>query len=112
MGIPVLKIFESDVFNVSIDFDSWPGSHENDQYIIKPYNGSFFDLRDSYSSIFSELVREKETDDSKLEPSLSQYEDQGKNITKKKKRVYKIKYSINLLPSIGEYVLMKKNVDG
>lgn len=99
MGIPIRKILESNVFSVNIDFDQWPGSHENDKYLIKPYNGSFFDLRHNYREIFPELCKEQD-------------KGQKKNQKGKKQKVYKISYSINLLPSIGEYILMEKNEQG
>ena len=46
-----------------------------------------------------------------MELNLCQDDDKGKNDSRKK-RVYKIKYSINLLPSMGEYILMQKNDAG
>jgi hypothetical protein len=76
----------SKVFNVEFDFDNWPGAHTDQSYRIRAYNGNIFDLRDKYDQIFYDL-----------EPIC-----ESKN--KKGHRVYKIKYSINLLAQVGMYL--------
>lgn len=50
--VPVKKIFESNIFSVSIDFDSWQGTSFDDTNMILPYHGSFFDLRYKFEEIF------------------------------------------------------------
>lgn len=78
-NINVYPLLKSKIFLHKIDFDSWPVLHSNCEEIQKPYNGSLFALRHSYSSIFSENQFEVST------------KDDGQ-------RLYKISYTANLLP--------------
>jgi hypothetical protein len=89
-GININKLVcnESKIFKISFDYDDWPGNHTDDSYEIRPYNGSFFYVRDYYTEVFPEEKFE----------SI-----EGKNVVDK--QVFKIKYSINILPSIGEHVI-------
>jgi hypothetical protein len=41
-----------EIFKISFDFDDWPGIHTDDSYLIKPYSGSYFDIRFHYEDIF------------------------------------------------------------
>lgn len=47
-------LLESNIFTVEFDFDAWPGNHYNDEECIRPYNGSYFDIRDKYREVFPE----------------------------------------------------------
>ena len=55
-GIFLHDLLGSKVFNVVFDFDAWPGNHNDDEECIRAYNGSFFDIRQSYNDIFSDFV--------------------------------------------------------
>ena len=78
---------KSNVFQFSFDFDEWPGVHTNMTKQVRPYNGSIFELRQNYKIVFPEIdyapIDQERTDSSK---------------------VYKIKYTINLMPICAEYV--------
>ena len=86
-GVLLYPLFNSNLFNMRIDYDEWPSSSTNNDRVIKPYNGSVFHIRNSYTEIFEDIVREEE-----------------KEIPDADEKVYKIRYSINLLPYQGEYV--------
>ena len=85
MGINVTDLFNSNIFSMVFDYDEWPSTHNDDQTYLRPFNDSIFKLRKNYRSIFPEdnflpLTEQEDIDSSK---------------------VFKIKYSINLLPKIG-----------
>ena len=92
-GIEVAPLFASEVFTQTFDFDEWPGTHTDQQYYLRPYNEVIFDLRHCYKDVFPE-------------PELGSLDDSNEDA---KIKVFKIKYSLNLLPSIGYYIA---NVDG
>ena len=54
IGINLYELFDSEVFLMKFDFDSWPGVHHCDVTATRPYNDSIFELRDSYSKVFPE----------------------------------------------------------
>ena len=88
--IPITKILSSSIFNYTFDFDDWPGAHTDDSECLRPYNDSIFVLRHHYMTVFHDI---------------------GYDVEKKKEHgqrdttiVKKIKYNLNLLPSISEYV--------
>lgn len=56
-GLPVKKIFDSNIFRVRIDFDSWPNNSADDTNRILPFHGCFFDLRYKYEDIFKEQIK-------------------------------------------------------
>ena len=64
----------------------------NKDYVRKPYNNSLFDLRQHYETVFPEF----ETIDANLEDDMSAIDSS---------KIYKIQYSVNLLPQIGLYVV-------
>jgi len=41
-GIEVSNLFNSKVFSYDFDFQNWPTIHQNNEEMIKPYNGSIF----------------------------------------------------------------------
>ena len=88
-AIPVKGILESNIFNMTFDFDGWPGNHMNKEEYLRPYNESLFLLRYHYKTVFPESEFDSEI---KIGGEI----DMGK--------VYKIKYQVNLLPQIGEYI--------
>ena len=85
-GISIHNLLNSSIFNVVFDFDLWPGIHNDDEECIRAYNGSYFDIRQSYNDIFSDFVPMEDQNDE---------EDDGDD--KDTKKVMKIKYSVNLL---------------
>jgi len=94
-GISVTALLDSDIFNMNFDYDEWPGAHTNDESILRPYNESLFQIRKHYRTVFPEdefktLQEQKE-------------ENEGEEIDVDK--VFKIKYSINILPGVGEYII-------
>ena len=48
-GINIEHLMHCGVFNVTFDFDEWPQTHYNDDTVIKPYNGTYFHLRQVYN---------------------------------------------------------------
>jgi len=94
-GISVSSLLNSNIFCFSFDFDEWPSIHFDHDKYLKPYNGSVFELRDSYHSVFDEAHFQIPNKDLELMDN---------------KRVAKVQYTINMLPSLGEYVVM--NADG
>ena len=44
----------SEIFEFTFDYDEWPTSHKNKHECIRAYNGSIFNLRDSYKIVFPE----------------------------------------------------------
>mgnify|MGYP006095465019 CR=1 FL=1 len=79
MGLEVTDLLNSQVYKSKFDFDEWPGSHPNKEKEIRPFNGSFFHVRHAYEELFPEA------------------EFQINFKEKNKQKIYKIKYSINLL---------------
>lgn len=80
-------MLNSDIFRFRIIFEEWPSQHVSETEVIKPYNGSLFDLRLRYNEIFFEQEFQLEGD-----------EDQSHERNDSQK-YYKIMYTINLLPS-------------
>lgn len=94
--ISVSSLLESKVFNHTFDFDDWPGNHWNEEECIRPYTGSFFQIRHAYKTVFPE----KEFD--------VMDENQDKESTGDVQKVFKVKYSINLLQQVGFHVTKDK----
>ena len=81
-------MLNSNVFQYNFDFDEWPGTHTVYAKYLRPYNGSIFSIRNDYYKVFPEQeLREIDENDKDVDNS----------------KIYKIKYMINLLPSIAEY---------
>lgn len=98
-AISVEALLDSDVFSFKFDFDEWPSSHTNNDTVLRPYNDSIFAIREHYRKVFHE-DEFRSMDDMK--------DDEGENggpIDTSK--VYKIKYSVNILPGIGQYIIDK-----
>ena len=93
-GISVGALFESEIFNMSFNYDEWPTAHTNKETIIRPYNESIFQIRKHYNTVFHEK-----------EFHVDQKEANGEVIDVSK--VFKIKYSVNILPGVGEYIIDK-----
>jgi hypothetical protein len=88
-------LFNSKVFNMRIDFNGWPGNHTNLENCIRPYNGSFFQIRHMYRDVFPEP---------EFDPLIHTGNTYGSSEDKiDYRKIYKIKYSVNLLPQIGQH---------
>lgn len=82
-GILIAELLESDVFNKNFDFDAWPATHTYNGKMIMPYNGSMFQLIDKYDITFGNEL--------------------GKPEYNFNRKMYKIKYTLNILPLIGAH---------
>jgi hypothetical protein len=97
MGIEVLNVFDSKIFNFTFDFDEWPSIHTNEDSCLRPYNDSLYKIMSSYSIVFpEEEFQEIELD----------FNDKAIQSDK----FYKIKYSINLLPLVGQHIDLCKDL--
>ena len=90
-GVLVSSLFNSEIFQHQFDYDEWPSSHTDSVEYIRPFNDSIFNLRTSYNKIFHEA---RFNEDPNLEGELDS------------SKFYKVSYSINLLPVIGEYCII------
>lgn len=86
-GVTLYNLYNSDVFTITFDFDEWPGNHVHDEETIRQYRHSYFHLRHHYRTVFPE-------DHFKPIAEGASENDPDFDNTK----VFKIKYSINLLP--------------
>lgn len=93
-GIPIYDLLNSDVFVIEFDFDDWPSNHTNNKFIMRPFQHSIFDVRDYYKEVF---------------PDIEAFDNHAAHV--KHIRVFKIKYKINLLGPLGEYVSMMEDED-
>jgi len=50
----IKPLLDSEVFSFNFDFDEWPGSHYNDEEVIRPFNVNIFQIRKHYRTIFPE----------------------------------------------------------
>ena len=53
-GIDVRPLFDSEIFRFDFDYDEWPGTHNNQEPYIRPYNQSLYDIRKHYQTVFPE----------------------------------------------------------
>lgn len=53
-GINVEPLLKSKIFNYTFDFDEWPSQHTDNTKHLRSYNGSIFDIRDHYKTVFHE----------------------------------------------------------
>ena len=117
-GIKVSDLLSSDIFCHQFDFEDWPLIHSDDSYTIMPYNDSIFQLRGKYAKTFKDIPENEAHTGHNHEPAATMTgesrgdedshedhsdEDCGSHSVK----VYKIKYTINVLPG-----LIKNQYDG
>lgn len=95
-GIRVTDIFSS-VFTLKVEFNEWPRLHQIPDNIIVPYNECPCDLRYKYDEIFSEI-----------EARAKKNKVNGGGHAAKH-QINKVRYSLNLLPSILRDERTKKN---
>lgn len=76
------ELFKSSIFHFQFDYDEWPSTHTDCQKYMRPFNGSIFDLRKQYRSVFHEEQFEITEESDFIESS----------------KLYKISYVMNMLP--------------
>ena len=99
-GIEVKPLLDSKIFVFDFDLDEWPSSHFNPDQHLRAFNENIFMIRKHYKTVFPELEFDPMNDDDGNKQKSKKYDSS---------KVYKIKYSINMLPYIGTYLL--KEVD-
>jgi hypothetical protein len=103
-GLAITSLLESKIFRFDFDFDEWPSTHTNNKEFRRPYSHSVLKLRRHYKTVFPEPEFEDIHNDAEA----------GKPLDSSK--IFKIKYSINLLPQFGFYIgkertLYNKKID-
>lgn len=92
MGVHVQFLFDSKVFTFDFDYDEWPSTHVDDEMYMRPYNESIYSIRQHYETVFPE---------EDLAPL-------GDNPDISSEKIFKIRYSINLLSMVGQHVKFDK----
>lgn len=112
-GIEVKPLLDSNIFNHEFDYDDWPSTHNNQSEELRPFNENLFQLREHYKTVFPEkefnsIDDQNKEKDKQVQGGISSFFSKGeKNTTNK---VYKIKYALNLLPSIGTYINKERDL--
>lgn len=86
-GVTLRTLFDSNVFKLPIDSAEWPSAHKVTSFMLKPYDGSVFDLRFNYEKVFPKVSKS----DTKVF---------GANVDSK--RMFKIKYEALMVTSMSE----------
>lgn len=89
-GVEVSSLLNSQIFAFQFDYDEWPSTHTDDNSYMRPYNGSIFDLRKKYHEIF-------------FEEHFMVHDDMEETVDSSK--LYKVSYTVNMIPTLGEYVI-------
>ena len=97
-AIEVTPLLASDVFSFKFDYDEWPSSHVNNDTILRPYNDSIFNIRKHYRNVFHE-------DEFKSMDDMKGDDEDGPAVAIDTSKVYKIKYSVNILPGVGQHIV-------
>ena len=87
-GVDITGLLKGKIFCFNFDYDEWPSTHSSEDYLMRPFNGSLFDLRTSYSHIFSEA-----------EYAMQDHEEYDSS------KVFKITYTINMLSCLEMYAI-------
>lgn len=104
-GIKVRELLDSNVFSFNFDYDEWPSTHNIKEQQLRPYSGSIFDLRDAYRIVFPEKEYALINDASNRESLSSNPHIEIQDEKVDTSSIFKIRYSINLLPSLDKYVM-------
>lgn len=104
MDLNLYSLLVSDVFMMEFTFDEWPNTHTNNDKVLKPYNGQLFKLMHRYLDVFPDI--EYAPMDSRIGELKLNYQDSSSYPIEKKKKakMNKIKYKLNLLPQIGIHI--------
>ena len=54
-GVQVNQLFSGNIFTMEFEFDEWPSSHTDLRKLVRPFNGSIFDIRNQYRKIFGDI---------------------------------------------------------
>lgn len=54
-GVQMTKLFKSNIFNHTFDYDEWPSTNSNTRKLMSPFNESMFKLRHHYKDVFPGL---------------------------------------------------------
>ena len=91
-GITIRPLLDSNVFNHEFDMDEWPANHYNPTECTRAYNENFFLIGNDYNKVFPEK-------------NYLSFDDMGPAETAALSgKIHKIKYYVNLLPSVGMYL--------
>lgn len=99
-GIEVKPLLDSNIFVFNFDLDEWPSSHFNPDWHLRAFNENIFMIRKHYKTVFPEEEFDPMGDDDGSSQKSKKYDSS---------KVYKIKYSINMLPYIGTYLLKEED---
>ena len=94
-GINICGLIESNILKFDFDFDEWPSQHTDDNKYLRPYNGSIFDIQFAYDTIFHEKG---------LQDVIGNIDDLSAGVGIDASRVYKIRYTLNLILSFGQHM--------
>ena len=78
------------MFFFTFDYDEWPSTHTNKETVIRPYSHSIFSIRQHYLTTFPEVSFERPTEETQAKTDTS--------------RIFKINYTINLLPYVTRHL--------
>lgn len=108
-GVKVSKLLGSNIFNYEFDFDQWPGTNNNIDKKLKPFNQSIFALRHQYEVVYEDIWRADEhremckmKDDGAQSFKRASKNPHIRHQMTQDEKVYKIKYTLNILPSMLE----------
>jgi hypothetical protein len=71
--------------------DEWPSTHSNNEEYRRPFNENLFMIRKHYRTVFHEK-------------KFTPLDELNANQKMDNRKVFKIKYALNMLPSIGVYM--------
>ena len=98
-GVELSELVSSNVFRFQFDYDEWPSTHHDFTTYYRPYNGSIFDIRNHYRTVFNDKQFEIPEEDEVEEGAES-----GK--------VYKITYILNTLSQLSEFCKIDDSIGG
>ena len=62
-GVQMTPLFKSKIFSHTFDYDEWPGTHQNTDKMLAPYNNSVFKLRYEYPAVYKRLHRQEKKEE-------------------------------------------------
>ena len=95
-GIEVKPLLDSNIFVFNFDLDEWPSSHFNPDWHLRAFNENIFMIRKHYRTVFPEEDFDPMEDDDGGQKKNKKYDSS---------KVYKIKYSINLLAQVDMHIV-------
>ena len=90
-GLSLAPLLSSNVFYKKLEFEDWPSAHSCLDKMLVPYNGSLFDMRYNYDSIYPTLG----------DPINEEAQGgEGKEKHATSNTFYSITYRVNLIPTV------------